>query len=387
MPIPFLPLTRPDIDEATIAEVGNVLRSGWITSGARTQQFENILSDFFNQRPVRCFANGTATLEAGLRIAQVGPGDEVITTPISWVATANVILAVGATPVFADIDAITRNLDLASVAQKITTRTKAILPVHLAGYPVDMDKLYQLAKVHRLRVIEDAAQAIGATWQQQRIGAFGDIVSFSFQANKNITSAEGGCLVLNNASEAALAEKLRLQGVIRDGLDGMEVELLGSKANLSDVHAAIGLGQFKRLEFFLARRQQLAQRYLDHFANSYAVQHGLQLPLNQTENGLPGQGNWHLFQVLLPLEQLHQSRAQFMQQLKEHHIGTGVHYPAIHLFKLYRAHGFTSGMLPIAEHIGQRILSLPLFPAMQDSDVDRVVNAIDAIFRAAHRSS
>jgi len=367
--------------------VGNVLRSGWITSGARTQQFENILRDFFNKRPVRCFANGTATLEAGLRIAQVGPGDEVITTPISWVATANVILAVGATPVFADIDAITRNLDLASVAQKITTRTKAILPVHLAGYPVDMDKLYQLAKAHRLRVIEDAAQAIGATWQQQRIGAFGDIVSFSFQANKNITSAEGGCLVLNNASEATLAEKLRLQGVIRDGLDGMEVELLGSKANLSDVHAAIGLGQFKRLEFFLARRQQLAQRYLDHFANSYAVQHGLQLPLNQTENGLPGQGNWHLFQVLLPLEQLHQSRAQFMQQLKEHHIGTGVHYPAIHLFKLYRAHGFTSGMLPIAEHIGQRILSLPLFPAMQDSDVDRVVNAIDAIFRAAHRSS
>src|SRR3989338_8801272 len=207
----FLPFSRPTIDEATIASVAEVLRSGWITSGPQVQEFEAKLSAYFGGRPLRTFNSGTCTIEIALRIAGIGPGDEVITTPISWVATANVILEVGATPVFADIDPVTRNIDLNKVEAAITPKTRAIIPVYLAGKPVDMDRLYAIAAKYKLRVVEDAAQALGSTWQGKPIGSFGDFVSFSFQANKNITTSEGGCLVLNNEDEAKLAEKYRLQ--------------------------------------------------------------------------------------------------------------------------------------------------------------------------------
>ena len=245
--LPFLPFSKPVIDEATIAAVGDVLRSGWITSGPKVQAFEAQLSEYFGGRPVRTFNSGTCTMEIALRIAGVGPGDEVITTPISWVATANVILEVGATPVFADIDPVTRNIDLAQVEAAITPRTKAIIPVYLAGLPLDMPMLYALANKYGLRIVEDAAQALGSSWDDQRIGATGDLVSFSFQANKNITCSEGGCLVLNNAEEARLAEKYRLQGVTRSGFDGLDVDVLGGKFNMTDSAAAIGLGQFAQI--------------------------------------------------------------------------------------------------------------------------------------------
>ena len=257
----FLPFSKPTIDEATIASVADTLRSGWITSGPKVQEFEKQLSDYFGGRPVRTFNSGTCTMEIALRIAGIGAGDEVITTPISWVATANVIIEVGATPVFADIDPVTRNIDLDKVEAAITPRTKAIIPVYLAGKPVDMDRLYAIAAKHKLRVIEDAAQAIGSTWKGKPIGSFGDFVSFSFQANKNITTSEGGCLVLNNAEEATLAEKYRLQGVTRSGWDGIEVDVLGGKYNMTDIAAAIGLGQFSKLNDITAQRRKLARHY------------------------------------------------------------------------------------------------------------------------------
>src|SRR3954451_23658854 len=243
----FLPFSKPTIDEATITAVADVLRSGWITSGPKVQAFEAALSEYFGGRPVRTFNSGTCTMEIALRIAGIGPGDEVITTPVSWVATANVIIEVGATPVFADIDPLTRNLDLDQVEAAITPRTKAIIPVYLSGLPVDMDCLYAIADKYKLRVVEDAAQAIGSRWNGKPIGSFGDFVSFSFQANKNITTGEGGCLVLNNAEEARLAEKYRLQGVTRSGVDGIDVDVLGGKYNMSDIMATIGLGQMKKL--------------------------------------------------------------------------------------------------------------------------------------------
>jgi len=257
----ILPFSRPTIDEATIAAVADVLRSGWITSGPKAQEFERILSEYFGGRPVRTFNSGTCTMEIALRIAGIGAGDEVITTPISWVATANVIIEVGATPVFADIDPVTRNIDLDKLEAAITPRTKAIIPVYLAGKPVDMDRLYAIAAKHKLRVVEDAAQAIGSSWQGKPIGSFGDFVSFSFQANKNITTCEGGCLVLNNEAEAKLAEKYRLQGVTRSGVDGIDVDVLGGKYNMTDVAAAIGLGQFAQLDAITAQRRKLARHY------------------------------------------------------------------------------------------------------------------------------
>ncbi len=184
----------------------------------------------------------------------------MITTPATWVSTSNVILEVGATPVFADIDPVTRNIDLDKLEHAITPRTKAIIPVYLSGLPVDMDRLYAIAREHKLRVIEDAAQAFGSTWNGKRIGAIGDIVSFSFHANKNLTSIEGGALVLNDEDEAILAQKYRLQGVTRTGLDGMDCDVLGGKYNLTDVAARVGLGQLAQIERFTEQRRRAGAR-------------------------------------------------------------------------------------------------------------------------------
>ncbi len=301
----FLPFTRPDIDEPTIAGVGEVLRSGWITSGPQVKAFEAALSKLCGGRPVRCFNSGTATLEIGLRLAGIGEGDEVITSPLSWVATANVVLEVRGRPVFVDVDPRTRNIDLDAVEKAVTPATRAIIPVDLAGLPVDRDRLYDLARRKHLRVIEDAAQSFGANWHGKPLGSFGDLVSFSFHANKNITSAEGGALVLPDERLVPLCEALRLQGVVRSGEDGME-------------------------------------------------------------------SNWHMFQVVLP-ERM--ERAKFIARMRDHGIGVGVHYPAMHLFKLYRRLGWHEGQFPHAERIGRQIATLPLFPRMADSDVDRVCEA------------
>ncbi len=373
--LPFLPFSKPTIDEATIAAVGDVLRSGWITSGPKVQAFEQQLSEYFGGRPVRTFNSGTCTMEIALRIAGIGVGDEVITTPISWVATANVIIETGATPVFADIDPVTRNIDLDKVEAAITPRTKAIIPVYLSGLPVDMDRLYAIAKKHNLRIVEDAAQAIGSTWKNQRIGAFGDFGSFSFQANKNITSSEGGCLVLNNADEARLAEKYRLQGVTRTGFDGLDVDVLGGKFNMTDVAAAIGLGQFAHIEAITAHRKKLAQHYFACLGSDFEQKYGAQLPVPDFENS-----NWHMFQLVLPeRNDGRPARATFMEQMQERGIGIGYHYPAIHLLKMYRERGFKEGMFPIAEKVGRLIVTLPMFNVMTTSDVERAVDAVKSV--------
>ena len=375
----FLPFTRPDIDAATIAAVGEVLASGWITSGPKVLAFEAQLSTLFAGRPVRAFANGTATMEVALRVAGIGPGDEVITTAITWVSTANVVLAVGARPVFVETDPVTRNLDLDALEAAITPRTRALLPVYLAGLPLDMDRLYAIARRNGLRVIEDAAQAIDSRWNGERIGAFGDLVSFSFQANKNITCAEGGCLVLNTPAEAELAERLRLQGVVRSGMDGMDVEVPGGKFNLTDINATIGLGQLPRLAEFTQRRAELARLYFAAAADAGLPALGLELPPPINEQGAIT--NWHMFQVLLPVERLAGGRAAVMQAMREQGIATGVHYPAVHLFSCYRRLGWHEGQLPVAERTGRAILTLPLFPAMRAADVERVCQQLAAAMK------
>ena len=372
-PHPFLPFSRPSIDEASITEVANVLRSGWLTSGPKVQAFEAALSHYFGGRLVRTFNSGTCTMEIALRIAGVGVGDEVITTPISWVATANVIIEVGATPVFADIDPVTRNIDLDKLEAAITPRTKAIIPVYLSGLPVDMDRLYQIANKYNLRVVEDAAQALGSRWKGKAIGSFGDLVSFSFQANKNLTTSEGGCLVLSTPEEARLAEKYRLQGVSRSGVDGIDVDVLGGKYNMTDIAATLGLGQLPHIDAIAAHRRSLAQHYFACFGSDFESLSGAQLPLADTETS-----NWHLFQIILPATVV---RAGFMAEMMKHNIGTGFHYSPIHLFTLYRERGFKEGMFPVAERVGKQIVSLPMFYAMNESDVDRTCAAMREVLR------
>jgi dTDP-4-amino-4,6-dideoxygalactose transaminase len=316
-------------------------------------------------------------MEIALRVAGVKAGDEVITTPLSWVATSNVVLEVGARPVFVDIDPSTRNIDLSLAEKAMTARTRAIIPVDLAGLPVDRDRLYAIARARGIRVVEDAAQSFGSTWKGRRIGSFGDFVSFSFHANKNITTGEGGCLVLNDEREASLAEQYRLQGVVRSGHDGMQVDVVGGKFNMTDIAARIGLGQLPRLDEFTARRRDLARAYFEAFEGVEIRSLGIGLPpANFTDS------NWHMFQVILPEERMNGRRADIMEGLKAEGIGTGVHYPAIHLFSLYKRMGWKEGDFPNAERAGRNILTLPLFPAMELADPTRVVAALARVLRS-----
>ena len=372
----FLPFTRPTIDEETIQGVVEVLRSGWVTSGPRVKEFESALSQYFGGRPVRAFSSGTATLEVALQLCGIGPGDEVITTPLSWVATANVILHVGARPVFVDIDPATRNIDLNQLEAAITPATRAIIPVDLAGLPVDRDRLYDIAARHGLRVIEDAAQSMGASWNGKRIGAFGDLISFSFHANKNMTTSEGGCLVLNDESQIPLAEKLRLQGVVRFPDGNMDVDVAGGKFNLTDIAARIGLGQLPHIDAFNEKRRELARHYFACLDRTL----GCGLPPENFSDS-----NWHMFQILLPLDKLSISRGEFIERMRQREIGVGVHYPAMHLFSLYRGLGWKEGDFPHAERVGRETVTLPLFPGMSLQDVERVCLAVKEIFGSAKK--
>ena len=373
---PFLPFTRPSIDEQTIAEVAEVLRSGWLASGPKVQAFEAALSEYCGGRPVRTQTSATASLEHALLVCGIGAGDEVIVPAMSFVATANVVVRAGARPVFVDVDLATRNIDLDQAEAALTARTRAIMPVHLCGMPVDLDRLYALAERKRLRVIEDAAQAMGSSYRGRRIGSFGDLVCFSFHPNKNITSIEGGAVAGGSPEEVRELELHRFHGQMKTAADAFETYFAGGKANLTDVAACVGLGQLRQLEAFNARRRELAMHYFELW--------GEDPPLVLPPRGDAGH-NWHMFAARLPLERLRISRLQFIEAMAERGIGIGVHYPAIHLFSAYRALGYREGQFPHAERIGRETVTLPLFPAMHLEDVDRVVGAVNEVLREATR--
>ena len=372
----FLPFTRPSLDEATIQGVVEVLRSGWLATGPNVAAFEAALSAYVGGRPVRVMTSATAALEIALLAAGIGQGDEVITPAMSFAATANVIARVGARPVFVDVDLASRNLLLDQVERAITPATRALMPVHFSGLAVDMDRLYDIARRHRLRVIEDAAHAIGSGFGGRRIGAFGDLVCFSFHPNKNMTTLEGGALIADDPAELAAIDLHRFHGLERHADGTMEVSLPGGKCNLTDVAARVGLGQLPQLDGFNDRRRALAYRYFDLLAD----EERLLLP----ERGDTGH-SWHMFAPLLDLSRLTMSRPEFIALMREHGIGVGVHYPAIHLFKYYRSLGYQEGDFPNAERIGRETVTLPLFPAMADSDVDRVCTAVRSILREKAR--
>lgn len=363
----YLPFTRPTLDEETIQGVVEVLRSGWLASGPQVLAFEEALSDYLGGRHVRALTSATGGLEVALQLCRIGPGDEVITPAMSFTATPNVIMRVGAKPVFVDVDLATRNIDLNQAEAAITPKTRAIMPVHFAGLPVDMDALYDLARRHNLRVIEDAAHAIGSSWQGRKIGTFGDIISFSFHPNKNMTTIEGGALSIAEPDELPYLEKLRFHGISRDSEGNMDVTVAGGKYNLSDVSARIGLGQLPLLDGFNARRRELVAHYFKHFDTDPACV-------------LPAQGDeghsWHMFAPLVPFDRLKISRQQFIKSMHERGIGVGVHYPALHLFGLYRHLGYKFDDFPNAERIGHETVTLPLFPAMSFDDVERVCGAV-----------
>ena len=372
----FLPFTRPTIDEATIRAVGDVLRSGWITTGPNVAAFEAALSAYVGGRHVRTFTSATGALEVALQVCNIGPGDEVIVPAMTFAATANVVVRLGAKPVFVDVDLATRNIDLAKAEAAITKRTKAIMPVHFAGLPVDMDKLYRLAKRKNLRVVEDAAHAIGTAWKGKRIGSYGDLVCFSFHPNKNMTTIEGGAIALADPLEAKRIDVLRFHGIQRDAEGNIDVVEAGGKYNLTDVAACVGVAQLRHIEKFNQRRRELAMRYLEKMHTVPSLL-------------LPARGDaghsWHMFAPLLQLDQLTISRAEFIKAMAARNIGVGVHYTALHLFTFYRGLGSKAGDFPNAERIGASTVTLPLFPAMRMSDVDRVCKACAEILAGAQK--
>ena len=369
----MLPFTRPTIDEETIQGVAEVLRSGWLASGPKVAELEAALSRYLGGRPIRTQTSATASLEMALLACGVGAGHEVITPAMSFVATANVIMRTGARPVFVDVGLDSRNVDLDQVEAAITARTRAIMPVHFSGLPVDMDRLYDIAKRHNLRVVEDAAHAIGSAWKGRRIGSFGDLVCFSFHPNKNMTTIEGGAVSGGSAEEVQALELHRWHGQLKTP-SGVDTVFAGGKANLSDVAARVGLGQLAHLEEFNAKRRQIAARYFELWSDNP--------PVRLPERGDEGH-SWHIFAPLLPLPKLKITRPQFIEAMAQRGIGVGIHYPAIHLFTAYRALGYREGQFPNAEQVGRETVTLPLFPAMELSDVDRVVAAVNEIIAGA----
>lgn len=359
----MLPFAKPSIDEAELEAVRDVLNSGWLTSGPKAAELESALEGYLGgEVSVRVFNSATSALEAVLLAHDIGPGDEVIVPAMSFVATANVVVRTGARPVFVDVDLRRRNLDAGKVEEALSDKTRAILPVHFAGLALDLDPIYRLAEKHALVVIEDAAQAIGTHYQGRSVGSSGNPVCFSFHPNKNMTTIEGGALACGDSELIKRIERIRFHGIERDAAGEMDVPEWGGKMNLPDVGAALGLVQLQRLEGFNRRRRELAQRYLNTLPEHWA----LMLPVDE-----PGH-SWHMFCVLLDAARLGKRRSDVVGFFKERGVSLGIHYPAMHLFSLYRRQGWAPGACPNAERIGEQTLTLPLFPDMRDEHVDQV---------------
>ena len=373
---PFLPFAKPYVSEEAIADVNECLRSGWITTGPKVEQFERMLGDYHSGRKALCVSSATAGLKLSLQAIGLQEGDEVITTPLTFIATLNAIVLAGGKPVLVDVSSDTLNMDMNRLEDAITPRTKVILPVHFAGFPVDLNTLYELADRHGLRTVEDCAHAIGAEYGNRRIGSFGDVQVFSFHPNKNITTGEGGAIVTDDETIARTVEKLRFHGIDRPklnryakfGLWRYDVAMPGCKFNMMDIQAAMGIHQLPMLDGFIKKRTQLASSYLEQLKDFI----GLTLP---SPAPYPHRHSWNLFTVRIQENAAGLDRNGFMQMMKARQIGTGLHYRSAHVFSWYRENlGWQPEDFPNALDIGNRICSLPLFPTLETSDQQRVVD-------------
>jgi dTDP-4-amino-4,6-dideoxygalactose transaminase len=375
----FLVFGRPVIGEEEIAEVVESLRSGWIGTGPKVQRFEEMLSAYVGTRFCRCVASCTAGLMLAMEVLGVGAGDEVLVPAMTFVASANAVEHAGATPVLVDAVAGTGLIDLDAAEAAVTPRTRAIMPVHLAGRPVDMDRLEGLCERHGLLVVEDAAHALGAQWHGRRIGAFGHLAAFSFYVTKNITTIEGGALVTDDERAAAEVERLALHGLSLgawqrfsdQGFRHYEVVRPGYKYNMTDVQAALGLHQLPRLDAWIERRAQLWERY-DRLLGALP----LELPPAPEPHTRHAR---HLYQVLVSSE-ARLDRDGLLDGLTRMRIGTGVHYRGVHLQPYYRdRYGLREEQFPVASDISARTLSLPLASDLSERDQDDVAEALSEL--------
>ena len=380
----YLPFSPPTVGQEEIDEVVDTLQSLWITTGPKTQRFEKEFAASIGSPDAAALSSCTAALHTALLTAGIGNGDQVITTPLTFAATANTVEHVGATPVFADVDPLTLCIDPAQVEKAITPRTRAIVPVHYAGHPAELDALRSLAAQHNLVLIEDAAHALPARYKGVTIGACDNPVAFSFYATKNLTTAEGGMLT-GTPEFIANARLFGGHGISRDawkryakgGTWKYEVLCPGFKYNMTDIQASLGLHQLQKLRRFHDRRREIAETYTNAFSDIDALQPPTELPHVESA--------WHLYVLRINPGMLDIGRDEFLDELAERQIGASVHFIPLHTQPFYRnKYGFSPSDFPVAYDEFQRLLSLPLHPGLSDTDVDDVISAVADIV-SVHR--
>jgi len=382
----WIPFHKPCFDEDEINEVVDSLRSGWITTGPKTAQFEKDFAGFLGAKYAVALNSGTAALHLALNGIDLKEGDEVITVPFTFVATSEAILYCRAKPVYVDCDPRSFNIIAEKIEEKITKRTKAILPVHFGGQACEMDMIMKVAREHGLKVIEDAAHSFPAKYKGRMVGTIGDITCFSFYATKTLSTGEGGMFVTNNEEYAQRAKMLSLHGISKDawnrhGKEGSwhyDVIELGRKYNLSDLQASIGIHQLKKANKFLAQRQEIAKAYHQAFDDFDLLEKPY--ARNFEEHA------WHLYVIKLNLEKLGISRDQFMEKMKGEGIGTGVHFIPLHKHPYYKEKfGFKGEEFPNADFCYERIVSLPIYPGMTDDEVACVSEKVIKILEKNRR--
>jgi perosamine synthetase len=372
----LLPYGRQSITEDDIAAVVETLRSDWLTTGPKVAEFEESFAACVGAKHAISFSSGTAALHAAAFAAGLKAGDEAITTPLTFAATANCVLYQGAIPVFADIDRGTLNLDPQETSRHITPHTKAILPVDYAGHPAELDPFLELAERHGLTLIEDASHALGAEYRHRRVGSISHMTVFSFHPVKHLTTGEGGMVTTGNAKFAETLRRFRNHGISSDvrqrqseGQWHYEMVLLGFNYRLTDIACCLGLQQLRRLEANLARRREIAKQYTAAFRHLPGI-----IPPHVQSDVNPA---WHLYPIRLDLEKLTVDRAEVFRALRAENIGVNVHYIPVHLHPYYRDRfGDRSGTFPVAEQAYDRLISLPMFHGMSDGDVEDVIHAI-----------
>ncbi|MCX8043578.1 MAG: DegT/DnrJ/EryC1/StrS family aminotransferase [Desulfobacterota bacterium] len=376
----FLVFGSPKIEEDEIQEVVACLRSGWISTGPRVGTFQEMFRNYIGTRHALAVHSCTAGLHLAMLAAGMGPGDDVITTPLTFAATANAIVHTGARPVFVDIELPSMNIDPGAIEEKITPRTKAIIPVHLYGRPCNMDRILDIAHRYNLIVIEDAAHAIEAVYHGKKIGAIGDMGVFSFYVTKNLVTGEGGMITTNNDAYAEKIEIYGLHGMSRgawkrysdEGFKHYQIVFPGFKYNMMDLQAALGIHQLKRIETYLQRREEIWNRYDAAFRGLPVIVPAPPEPDTRHAR--------HLYAPLLRLEELRVDRDTVQQELHRMNIGTGIHFISLHLHPYYRnTYGYKPDDFPNARYVSERTLSLPLSAKLSDDDVEDVITAFTSV--------
>lgn len=369
----------PLVEQEEIDGVVQVLKSGWLSTGPRTQEFEERFKDYIGARNALALNSCTAGMELSLIVAGIGGGDEVITTAMTFAATANVIAHCGAVPVFADINGNTLNIDPSDIEHRITPKTKAIMPVHYAGQPCEMDEISDIARRHGLVILEDAAHALGAEYRGQKVGSIGDATSFSFHVHKNLTTGEGGMITTNNDEWADRIRMMRLHGMDRDAWRRVsqarmhyDVVFPGYKYNMTDIQAAMGLAQLSKLESYIRTRQKYAEIYAEAF------QQMPQISVLQRIDGIRHAENMYV--IMLELDSLEIDRDEFILCLRAENIFPSVHYRALNLHPYYmETFGYKQGDYPVAENVSDRVLTLPFSPKLTEDDVQDVITSVKKI--------